>query len=232
MWALLPIKALRGAKKRLSELLSEDERAGLVRAMASDVLRALMGAEGLDGVVVLSSDPDVQALAEQAGARFLPEGDAKGLNPALEQAAETLAGEGINSILIVHGDLPLASADEIDAIATAHGPISALGAAITIVPSREDGGSNTMAISLPAPISLEYGADSFAKHCRAAEAAGITPKVLELHGIGLDIDRPGDLLAFLAEACPGKTIDYLVESGIAERLEGVGQDPDRTSEAL
>jgi len=228
MWALLPIKALRGAKKRLSELLSEDERAGLVRAMASDVLTALRGAKRLEGVIVLSSDPDVQALAESAGARFLPEGDAKGLNPVLEHAVETLAAEGIESILIVHGDLPLARPEEFDALVAAQAPAPAL----TIAPSRDDGGTNAMAISLPAPISLEYGKGSFAKHMRAAKAAGVTPPVLELAGIGLDIDRPADLLAFLAEACPGKTTDYLVESGIAERLQGIDRDPDITSEAL
>lgn len=226
MWALLPIKALRGAKKRLSDLLSEDERAGLVRAMATDVLGALMAAGRLDGVVVVSNDPAVQALAEAAGARFMPEGSAKGLNPALQQAAEALADEGIESILIIHGDLPLATAAEIDAIVAAHGSAPSL----TIAPSREDGGSNAMAVSPPALISFEYGADSYAKHARAAEAVNVEPTVLDLAGIGLDIDRPGDLIAFLSEACPGSTIDYLVESGIAERLQrgeqGIGQDPE------
>lgn len=232
MWALLPIKALRGAKKRLSALLSEDERAGLVRAMAGDVLAALMAAKGLDGVVVVSSDPDVQAIATEAGARVLPEGDTKGLNPVLQLAAETLADEGIDSILIIHGDLPLASTAEIDAIVSHHGSAPA----ITIAPSRDDGGTNAMVISPPTLIPFEYGADSDAKHRRAAFSVGITPTILESPGIGLDIDRPSDLLAFLNEACPGHTIDYLVESGIIERLQrdeqGIGQDPDMTSEAL
>lgn len=228
MWALLPIKALRGAKKRLSEILSEDERARLVRAMASDVLTALMEAKGLNGVVVVSSDPDVQAIASEAGARFLPEGNAKGLNPVLQHAAETLAGEGIESILIIHGDLPLAGAEEIDAIISHHGSAPA----ITIAPSRDDGGTNAMAISPPTLIPFEYGADSDAKHRRAAVLVGLTPTILESPGIGLDIDRPSDLLAFLSEACPGQTIDYLVESGIIERLQQAGRDPDMTSEAL
>jgi len=232
MWALLPIKALRGAKKRLSELLNEDERAGLVRAMARDVLTALMGAKGLDGVVVVSSDPEVEALALQAGARFMPEGAAKGLNPVIQQTAESLTAEGIDSILIIHGDLPLASAEEIDAIISDH----SFAPAITIAPSRDDGGTNAMAVSPPALIPFEYGADSDAKHRRAAQAAGVTPSVLELPGIGLDIDRPGDLMTFLNEACPGHTIDYLVVSGIIERLQqgeqGFGQDPDMTGKAL
>ena len=232
MWALLPIKALRGAKKRLSELLSEDERAGLVRAMASDVLATLMEAKGLDGVIVVSSDPEVEALAIQAGARFMPEGAAKGLNPVIQQTAKSLAHEGIKSILIVHGDLPLASTEEIDAIASHHDAAPA----ITIVPSRDDGGTNAMAVSPPALIAFEYGAGSDAKHRHAAIKAGVTPSILKLPGIGLDIDRPCDLLTFLNEACPGHMIDYLVESGIIKRLQqseqAFGPDPDTISEAL
>lgn len=214
MWAVLPIKSLQGGKGRLSSLLSEEERSGLVRAMAQDVLAALCGAKNLSGILVVSNDLQVKTLAEGAGARFLPEGDAGGLNEAIGQAAETLAGEGIEDILIIHGDVPLATGKEVDRIIKAHGPAPA----VTIAPAREDGGTNAMAVSPPNLLNFQYGTDSFGKHRAAAESAGISPEVLDLPGIGLDIDRPEDLEKLLLSARPGRTSDYMLESGIAERL--------------
>ena len=41
---------------------------------------------------------------------------------------------------------------------------------------------------------------------------------MALAGLGLDIDTPDDLRAFMARPAAGRTLDYLRESGIAERL--------------
>lgn len=214
MWAVLPIKSLQGGKGRLSSVLSEEERGGLVRAMVRDVLDALGAAKGLAGTLVISSDPQAQTLAEETGARFLREKDAHGLNEAIAQAAEQLAGEGVQDILIIHGDVPLATAEEVDQIIDAHGAAPA----VTFAPASEDGGTNAMAVSPPNLLKFQYGTDSFDKHRAGAEEVGITPKVLDLQGIGLDIDRPEDLEKLLLSARPGRTSDYVLESGIAEKL--------------
>ena len=63
---LVPIKDLRGAKQRLSPLLSPDERAALARAMAEDVFDALVPFVSEPGVAVVTADPWV---AQQATAR-------------------------------------------------------------------------------------------------------------------------------------------------------------------
>jgi 2-phospho-L-lactate guanylyltransferase (CobY/MobA/RfbA family) len=44
---------------------------------------------------------------------------------------------------------------------------------------------------------LTFGEPSFANHLAAARAAGLSPRVLELPGIGLDVDAPDDLAALL-----------------------------------
>jgi 2-phospho-L-lactate guanylyltransferase len=44
---------------------------------------------------------------------------------------------------------------------------------------------------------LRFGDDSFFPHLAAARSAGIEPTVLKLPGIGLDIDQPDDVQAFL-----------------------------------
>ncbi len=54
MWALMPVKKLQGAKKRLSSLLDEPERTALARAMLLDVFTALEGASSLEGIAVVT----------------------------------------------------------------------------------------------------------------------------------------------------------------------------------
>ena len=46
VWAVVPLKSLRGAKKRVADLLDEDEREAFVTAMARDVFAALAASSG------------------------------------------------------------------------------------------------------------------------------------------------------------------------------------------
>jgi 2-phospho-L-lactate guanylyltransferase (CobY/MobA/RfbA family) len=51
----------------------------------------------------------------------------------------------------------------------------------------------------------------------------VTPNIIKFPGIGLDIDRPEDLVALLTRVAEtgeasGRAVQYLYNSGIAERL--------------
>ena len=66
MWTLLPLKRFSAAKQRLAGVLSPSERRGLVLAMASDVLdtlTALSRAARLDGIALVSAEPEAEELA-------------------------------------------------------------------------------------------------------------------------------------------------------------------------
>lgn len=195
IWAIVPVKNLRSAKQRLAGLLDAIERQRLGLAMLEDVLKALAGAKTLSGVVLVSSDPEACKLARTFNARILAEGEEPGLNPAVTRAANILAGEGIERVMILHGDAPLSTSNEIEQLISALDP----GPAMTIAPDRVKRGSNAIAISPPNAIAFRYGLDSFAVHLHEAQLAGITPRVLSLPGIAFDIDAPEDLFA-LAEA--------------------------------
>ena len=67
-----------------------------------------------------------------------------------------------------------------------------------IVPAHDRQGSNAILCAPPAHVPLSFGNHSFAPHLAAARRAGIEPCIVELPGIGLDIDSPADLAAFLA----------------------------------
>ncbi len=213
IWALVPVKRLTGAKKRLADVLSEDERTALSHAMLEDVLSALRSANGLAGTAVVTADEEAVAVARQYGAATIAD-RASGLNEALTEASNVLATYAAKGVLIVHADLPLASSSEITAVVEHAGPAPSA----TLVPARADGGSNAMLLKPPNTIELAYGEGSFAKHRTAAHQAGLDVRALDSAGLGLDIDRPEDLEALLADPTPCKTRDYLLASGIADRL--------------
>ena len=114
------------------------------------------------------------------------------------------------------GDIPRATSAEIAATVAAHRAAPAF----TIVPAHDDLGSNTIVMSPPDAVPLRFGEDSFYPHLDAARARGIDPLVVRHPGIGMDIDNPVDLVAFLKMSPPAatRTLAFLEQSGVAARL--------------
>ncbi len=197
-WAVVPVKDLERAKRRLAGALDPAARRGLSLAMLADVLDALDATPGLDGAAVVSRDTDVTALARRRGLRVIREMGA-GLNAAVVQAANVLSAEGCARLLVMPADLPLAGPEEIAQILAA--PPEAPG--LALVPDRHGVGTNGFLCSPPDAVAPSFGADSFARHLEAARNAGIPATVLRLPGLGLDIDTPEDLRALMET--PGAT---------------------------
>jgi 2-phospho-L-lactate guanylyltransferase len=74
IWAVIPVKETLAAKQRLSAVVPQELRAGLVLAMFEDVLEAVSRAEGLAGIAVVTLDAKVVRLAQAYGARILTGG--------------------------------------------------------------------------------------------------------------------------------------------------------------
>jgi len=214
MWAVVPVKDMSDAKARLAPALSPTERRALFRAMLEDVLSALSQAEGLAGVAVVTRDAEARALAGRFGLRVIGERENRGHRAAAAAAARCLAEEGAEGMLQVPGDVPLVSAAEIERVLAAHRPEPA----VTLVPSEDERGSNCLAASPPDVIPFLFGDVSFQPHQRAARRRGITPTILRLPGLGLDIDTVEDLARLLARPGETRAQRYLKESGIAARL--------------
>ena len=216
--AVLPVKDFGHAKQRLAGFLSTVERRLLAEAMAEDVLETLSQVSELSEIIVVTRDERAFELAARHGARVLTEPSNDGQSAAVERAAAALGRAGVESLLQVPGDVPGASADEIAAVMAAHGRASDGAPAVTLVPSYDRRGTNCVLCSPPDVLPFAFGHDSFGPHCEAARAQGIAPRIIALPGLGLDIDTPDDLRAFVARPAAGRTLDYLRESGIAERL--------------
>ena len=190
--AAVPVKDLVNAKQRLVPALSPAERRELAQAMLGDVLEALVAA--LPGsVVVITTDAEVQALARAAGAECWIESANRGHTAAVAFAQEQAAARGLARFLTIPGDVPCVTADE---VVTLCGTLDEA-PGVVFVPSRSGLGTNAALLAPPGGMPLTFGEPSFANHLAAARAAGLSPRVLELPGIGLDVDAPDDLAVLL-----------------------------------
>jgi len=214
MWAVLPAKDFIDAKQRLASVLDADARRRLFKAMFEDVLATLCTVESLDGVLVVTRDDTAAALAENHGASVLWEEKNRGQTAAVEAGGKWLAEQGVDGMIALPGDVPLVPSSEILEVLTIH----ERGRGMTIVPAQDERGSNCIAVSPPDLISFHFGNDSFKPHLRAAEEVGVTPKIVRLPGIGLDIDRPDDLAALIDAEGNSRAQKWLREAGIAQRL--------------
>ena len=91
--------------------------------------------------------------------------------------------------LTLPGDVPCVTAQEIATLCAALPEAPG----VVFVPSRSGRGTNAALLAPPDAIPLTFGEPSFANHLKTARAAGLAPRVLELPGIGLDVDAPDDL---------------------------------------
>ena len=217
VWAVVPVKPLRGALRRLTPALEAPVRRELQVAMLTDVLRACAGARDLAGVLVVTSDPDATALAAGiASARVVPDHDPpRGMNAAVARGLVAVVDQGAEAALVLTADLPLARPEDIAAIVAAGPPVpSAL-----LVPSVDGTGTNAMLLRPPSALGPRLGPDSYARHLAQTTRRGLASVRLELPRLALDIDTPEDLTALVATGGSCATLDVCARRRIIEGLE-------------
>lgn len=186
--AVLPIKSFAQAKQRLRSDLSPHDRRALVEAMFADALVALGRVPSLERIVVVSGDRVAQRIAGGYGASVV-EDDERGHNTAAANGIRALLEDRIERVLLVPGDCPLLSKDDLNALLNhPAGPRSAL-----IVPDRHGTGTNALLLTPPDVLAPSFGPDSRRRHEADASAAGVTAEVVELDSLALDVDTPDDL---------------------------------------
>ncbi len=194
---VIPVKNLANAKQRLAPALEQEERTALATAMLKDVFEAVASWARRPQVAVVTGDAEARSLARQCGFELLDDPDGAGESAAVEHATRALEAQGATSLLVIPGDIPLVTAQELEAIYAAAPPAGAV-----LVPSHDGRGTNA-ALRTPASLfPLRFGNDSFLPHRAAAAATGLPLVVLTLPGIGLDVDTPQDLAALVA--APGE----------------------------
>ena len=211
---VVPVKSFHGAKRRLAPVLGVVERAGLVRAMLTDVLAAAVAIVGPQRVLVVTGDDDVASDVREIGVGVVDDEGVRGTNAAVKVGFAAVARRGGGAAMALLGDIPGVLPADIAALFAA-----AERAQVALAPAPEDGGTNALACREVGRIASCFGPNSFAHHIAAANAAGIRPVVLLNQRLGLDIDEPHHLRAFLDRATSSQTDRYLRTLDLGARNE-------------
>ncbi|MEA2625776.1 MAG: 2-phospho-L-lactate/phosphoenolpyruvate guanylyltransferase [Candidatus Binatota bacterium] len=201
-FALLPTKPLALAKTRLAPHLTDVDRRSVALAMFHDVLECLIEAPSVDVVAVVTCDPMLIGLADSRGTFVVDERAPQGLNGAAALGTRACLGRGATSVLIVLSDLPRISVDEVEAL---YAELPA-GPHVRLVRSHEGLGTNALFRRPPEVVPTRFGGRSFQGHLDAASAAGTSVDVLDLPGIGFDVDTVADLQALTHTFRPSRTL--------------------------
>jgi len=185
--AIVPLKSIKKSKTRLSELKADD-RAKLTLAMFRNVLLALRSARKISEITVVSHDRSASRIARRYGAKFLWEGRGHGLNRAVRLAIGRLDYEPNGAAMIIHADLPLVRARDIDKFLA-----QSQDSQIAIVPCKNGTGTNALLLTPPHAIRPVFGKGSYRTHLALAKQSGLRCKVVRIRGIQFDIDDPKDL---------------------------------------
>nr|WP_321443159.1 2-phospho-L-lactate guanylyltransferase [uncultured Cohaesibacter sp.] len=195
---VIPMKDPKEAKTRLGGSLDRKERSilalSLFEMLVNRIQRVLANRASQEDSVasidlaVVSASPILKDAAQRLDIRHIPEGPTGGLSAALHHAANQAHALGYQSLCILPGDL----ADPKPADLSQLIDHAAAGQKAVICPSS-DWGTNALLLPLPNPIRFQFGEKSFHNHYRAMAEAGLTPILLPLTSLRLDVDQLDDL---------------------------------------
>ena len=191
LWAIIPVKPLKNAKSRLSDVLTSDQRYELAQAMFRHVLSVVTTIQSITGVMVISRDTKALAIAREMGAKTIQESALSDLNPALLRATAVVRSWRADAVLVLPADLPFVHADDVRAMIR----LSKERSVVIASDSRADG-TNALLVRPPGLIEYEYGEASFQKHIASASRVGAEIASYHSDRLALDIDFPQDLESY------------------------------------
>jgi 2-phospho-L-lactate/phosphoenolpyruvate guanylyltransferase len=211
---LIPIKEPSRAKTRLANLLTVEERQGLVWAMFEDVCLSLAAAQKAEHIFLVTNFQRAAERARSLGWQVLLEEAQESESASVDWASRRLREQGFKGVLRLPADLPLLQAEDIDELLS----LDLKPPAALLVPSAEGTGTNAI-LRMPADLfPSRFGPNSLALHKQEAGRAGVECLIVHNQHIALDIDEPQDLETFLAAGKQTKTFALLEQLNIVERL--------------
>jgi 2-phospho-L-lactate guanylyltransferase len=199
---LIPVKLFRDSKKRLGPHFSPDARSTLAAALCEDFFGTIAHVRSADRVFVVSQEPRALEWARANGWEAIVEREQISESHSVDAASRFCAEAGVRVLLRIPIDLPLARAEDIDAVfaATEDAPC------VVVVPSRDGTGTNAILRSPPTLFPSHFGPNSFAAHLAEVERCRARVKILRNPRIGLDIDELEDLRALAGRAPPDSAL--------------------------
>jgi 2-phospho-L-lactate guanylyltransferase len=190
--AVIPVRGSSSAKTRLGPLFTEDERLALVWSMLRRLVRIVKESDSVGHTLIVTRDPEAVARNLDASDDMTvlhQPGTHDGLNGALDMARDWAMKAGVETMVILPGDLPLIDADDVRALASTEGPL-------VLASDRGEEGTNAMKIDLRSwdqrPFRFQMGRGSFAHHYSEAATVGARAIPLFRPNIAHDLDTPRD----------------------------------------
>jgi 2-phospho-L-lactate/phosphoenolpyruvate guanylyltransferase len=212
---LLPIKDLRNAKKRLTGVLTPEERFALAEAMLADTIRAVRGVRLAEKIFVVTNYEPAIRRAEQNGWEILREKQQISESDSVDAASRICEERGVTGLLRVPLDVPFVQAGDIDDLLT----IECEEPALVIVPSRDRLGTNAILRMPPTLFPSHFGEGSFAKHVGEAERLGARVILRTNARLEMDVDDEADLRVLLKNDLSGtETGRWLRASGVEAKF--------------
>lgn len=191
--AVVPMNRLSLAKSRLAEALDSESRRALALWMAERVLRAIQTSGVVTRTVVVSPDPHLLTWARALDVEALQQTEGR-LNAGLELGRRWAQSVDATALLVLFGDLPTLTSDDVRALASAVEPQRGNDdACVGLAPDRAERGTNGLALRPPDSLPFLFGTDSFRRHIVAGRQTGIEPRTVRRPGTSFDVDAPSDL---------------------------------------
>lgn len=193
MWAVVPVKSTSSHKSRLANVLCEQQRKHLMRAMATDVVTTLAAVEEIEKVLVVCSTSEFfqQPLPDKCEFLNLKTDDC--LNTAVAEGLALAAIKGCRRVMVMHADLPLIETAEISDLISVSEQYD-----VTLLPCDGGEGTNVAVINPVSGFVPSYGKNSFQGHLLAAEKNRLRVNVYHSSTLGVDVDTVDDLEKVIA----------------------------------
>jgi 2-phospho-L-lactate guanylyltransferase len=198
IFAILPVKSPQNAKQRLTGFLAVEHRETLARMLYRQTLAALCQAQGIDRVVVATSDAEVADHARSSGALVFEENQQVSHSVSADAACLRSMEMGASTVLLVPIDIPTVTPADFTRLAAASN--AGLRPGLVVVPSWDGTGTNALVRTPPNCIESRFGPGSFRAHLDQARSKGLDADVLRLPGLMFDIDTPEDVAELLARS--------------------------------
>ena len=179
--------------------------------MLEDVLSKISLCKKADAVFLVTAEEEAMRIGSGLGIGIIPEEKQKNESSSVDFGMRKCRAMGVESVLVVPGDIPSAQVWEFDAVMEKDDGRER----VVIVPSRDGTGTNALMMRPSGVMPTSFGEDSFSRHRDIVSGLGIEFSSVTLGGIGLDIDGPEDLEVFMGGG--GNTITH-------EYLRGIGMD--------
>ncbi len=183
---VVPVKRLQQAKSRLSGFLEPAARQQLVitlvRHVIDTVYRSIVSQSIPARIWLVSPDPALRDVTDNKDVEWFPD-PVEELNAALTVARHHLQQCGCSSMMILAGDLPFLTVDDVRLLIAALTNYD-----VVLAPDQEQRGTNALGVRLPSPLPFGFGMDSAAHHVRSAARLGLRVHLVHTPTLAFDLD--------------------------------------------